>query len=133
MKVIKLLLVDDDPDDVELMRDVMNDCSDPVEVEELPDGSHVMEYLDSCKEHSLPHVIILDLNMPKKNGFEVLKEVKAHKKYHTIPIFVLTTSNAEKEKAKAIQLGACDFLTKPPGYDEWVQKLCTLIESRQAS
>ena len=132
MKPIKLLLVDDDEDDRELISAVVNECSDPVEIKELADGSYVLDYLDSCKEHQLPHLIILDLNMPRKNGFEVIEEVKAHVKYYTIPLFVLTTSSTGKEKNTALQLGATDFLTKPLRFEEWVEKLCTVIQNKQA-
>ena len=127
----KLLVVDDDPDDIELMKSVIDQCTDPVHVVDLPDGSYVMDYLHSCTTDVLPDLIILDLNMPRKNGFDVLREVKAEQKYNSIPIFILTTGSAPREKAKALELGAFDFLTKPPGYEEWVQKLCGLMEERQ--
>ena len=69
---VKLLIVDDDPDDRALMKEVINECTDHVEVVDLPDGNYVLNYLNSCPADLLPDLIILDLNMPLKNGFEVL-------------------------------------------------------------
>ena len=125
---VKLLIVDDDPDDRALMKEVINECTEPVQVVDLPDGKYVLNYLNSCPVDLLPDLIILDLNMPLKNGFDVLKEIKGEKKYKSIPIFVLTTSSAENERARATQLGASNFLTKPPRHAEWVNKLCSLID-----
>lgn len=80
-----------------------------------PDGQRAFDLLSSA--HSLPHVILLDLNMPGMNGFDVLKHLKQWALCQSVPVVILTTSDAEFDKERARQLGAAEFITKPTTYD----------------
>jgi CheY-like chemotaxis protein len=123
----KVLVVDDDSDDRDLIKKVFTECPDPVDVVELSDGAEVMKYLVGCTEAQLPSVILLDLNMPVMNGFEVLMEIKTNDKLHLIPVYVFTTSNQARDRVHSVRLGANGMITKPASYDKWVETLCGLV------
>jgi len=123
----KILVVDDDADDRELVKKAFEGCGTPIEVAELNDGAEVMKYLNNCKPVALPDVILLDLNMPVMNGFEVLMEIKTHEQFHLIPVYVFTTSKIERDRVHSVRLGAKGMITKPSSYLEWVEVLCPLV------
>ena len=121
-----ILVVDDDPDDRELIISALKECKGPVDISELQDGSQVMNFLKACPENRLPQMILLDLNMPKINGFDVLKEIKAQIKFQAIPVYVFTTSNSWKERLHGLRLGATGVVTKPSYYLDWIQAISKL-------
>src|SRR5687768_14196873 len=123
----KVLVVDDDSDDRDLIKKVFTECPDPVDVIELSDGSEVIPYLTGCTDAQLPTAILLDLNMPVMNGFEVLMEIKTNDKLHLIPVYVLTTSNQARDRVHSVRLGANGMITKPASYDKWYETLCALV------
>ena len=123
----KILVVDDDEDDRELVRKAFLACGAPVDVTELTDGSDVLNYLTNCQPNDLPSLILLDLNMPVMNGFEVLMEIKTHDQFHLIPVYVFTTSNLQRDRTHSVRLGAKGMITKPSSYMEWVEVLCPLV------
>ena len=82
----KVLIVDDDADDRNLIKESLDQCVVPVQVTELTDGSEVMTFLSNCPTASRPTLILLDLNMPIMNGFDVLLEIKKISTYETIPV-----------------------------------------------
>ena len=124
----KILIVDDDPDDRDLIKQALNECIVAVEVAELDDGSNVLGYLE---KHSKPTFIIVDLNMPIMNGFETLQEIRSNEKHAKIPVYIFTTSNSLRDKQHCIRLGATDVFVKPPSYAAWVHTLCALIDNRE--
>src|SRR5687767_2005551 len=101
--LITILIADDDPDDRELTRDALQECRLANEVHFVEDGEELMDYLSRRGQHRnlagspLPGLILLDLNMPRKDGREALKEIKANPDLRRIPIVVLTTSKAEED------------------------------------
>ena len=123
----KILVVDDDADDRDLIKKVFTECNGSVDVVELGDGAEVMKYLNSCTNAQLPSLILLDLNMPVMNGFEVLMEIKTHDRLHQIPVYVFTTSNQARDRVHSVRLGANGMITKPASYDEWLDTLCPLV------
>lgn len=127
----KVLIVDDDPDDRQLIKDALEECRISVVAVELSDGSDVINYLNTCPTHKLPDLVLLDLNMPIMNGFDTLNEIRLNKKFSEIPVYVFTTSSTLEDKQHAISLGAIDFITKPSHYSGWIKSLCPLVDKRE--
>ena len=98
-KPIEILLVDDDPGDVELTNEVMEKSKLKINLNVIEDGVKAMEYIrkeGEYKDKTTPDLILLDLNMPRKDGREVLRELKASPEFRKIPVVILTTSNRMK-------------------------------------
>lgn len=115
-KLVKFLLVEDDDDHAVIISRVLSQARILNHVDRLKDGVSVIEYLTQRGAYShveLPDVILLDLKLPKKDGLEVLAEVKSYPQLRSIPIVILTTSNAEVDKLKAYENFANSYLLKP--------------------
>ena len=113
---IKILLVEDNPGDVELTQDALLKSKVVTEVAVVGDGEEAMEYLrrqGRYAEELPPDLVLLDLNLPKKDGLEVLKELREATDLKHIPVVVLTTSEAERDILASYQLGANCFISKP--------------------
>jgi len=124
---IEILLVEDNPDHAELVRRSFRDhCMDST-IHHLPDGKAALDYLLRRGEYAdsrtspRPHVILLDLRLPKIDGLEVLKEIKADEELHLIPVVILTTSEAPRDLATAYDHHANSYLVKPVGFDKFTQ------------
>jgi CheY-like chemotaxis protein len=115
-----VLIVDDDSDDRESIRDAFLENSHLHEYTFLTSGEHLIQHL-AGKVKDQPSLILLDLNMPGKDGREVLKELKNDSAFKPIPIIVLTTSSSEKDRTASYALGANCFITKPDSYSELVE------------
>lgn len=124
-KALSILLADDDPVDRELFIEGMNDTGFQFNVKEVENGDELIQYLSAAD--SLPDLIILDLNMPVKDGRETLKELKTSERFRHIPVFILSTSNARFDVELACNTGANLFLVKPHGYKEIVDMLNSLF------
>lgn len=123
-KALRILLVEDDPDDIELMHDALKENNILFNMETLKQGDAVLPYLE--KTAPQPDVIILDLNLPKLHGREILKGIKANPQTCNIPVVILTTSSAKKEIDYCIQNGASKYLIKPvtiQGFTETVHSI----------
>lgn len=115
-------MADDDLDDQDMIKAAFKRTNEAFEVIPVYNGLQLMDYLlrrESYKEIMVtPDLIILDLNMPVMDGFEVLHEVKQHTHLSNLPIFILSTSWQDRDKQKAIMLGARGFYTKPVSMTE---------------
>lgn len=117
-----ILMAEDDPDDRLLLRLALEDARVASELRFVSDGEELMDYLrrrGAYREPSSsprPGVIFLDLNMPRKDGREVLREMKTDSELRAIPVVVLTTSRAEEDVRASYGLGANSFVTKPSTY-----------------
>jgi CheY-like chemotaxis protein len=118
---VPILVADDDMDDCEMIREALQESRLLNDVHFVHDGEQLMEFLSQRREHALPGLILLDLNMPKMDGREVLKTLKKHPELHNIPIIVLTTSQAEEDIIRSYNLGANSFITKPVEFETFVQ------------
>lgn len=119
-------MADDDEDDRMMTEQAMRKNHLANEIRFVVDGEDLMNYLNHKGEYTednspTPDLILLDLNMPKKNGMEALKEIKAEKKFKCIPIIVLTTSSAEEDIVYSYDLGVSSFITKPVTFDGLVK------------
>lgn len=125
---VPILIADDDIDDCDMIREALKESRLLNEVHFVHDGEQLLKFLHQQSELSsytdkkaLPGLILLDLNMPKMDGREVLKELKKHPELHQIPIIVLTTSQAEEDIIRSYNLGANSFITKPIEFQTLVQ------------
>ncbi|HEX4924454.1 MAG TPA: response regulator [Bdellovibrionales bacterium] len=123
---VPILIADDDIEDRELIRDALEESRLLNRLIFVSDGEELMEYLQgrgrfkNREENPLPGLILLDLNMPKKDGREALKEIKGDTGLRKIPVVVLTTSKAEEDIARTYNLGVNSFVTKPVTFDSLV-------------
>jgi CheY-like chemotaxis protein len=127
--LITILIADDDPDDRDLTRDALKECRLANDVHFVHDGEELMDYLNRKGAYEqlagtpLPGLILLDLNMPRKDGREALKEIKADPVLRRIPIVVLTTSKAEEDILRTYDLGVNSYVTKPVTFDSLVDTI----------
>lgn len=115
-KIIKILLVEDNPGDVRLTQEAFRDAKVKIILNVVNDGVEAMAYLrqeDKYKDVSRPDLVLLDLNMPRKNGHEVLSEIKTDDALKRIPVVVLTVSKSEEDIIKSYNHHANCFITKP--------------------
>ncbi len=123
-ELISVLLVDDDPGDVLLVREAFEDHKVGNLLAVVSDGVEAMSYVRQEGEHAdvaRPDLILLDLNLPRKSGIEVLSEIKGDPTLSTIPIVVLTTSAAEEDIVHAYKLHANAYITKPVDFEQFSQ------------
>lgn len=122
----RVLLVEDNPADVGLVEEAFEDGRFHYDLSVAPDGVAALSYLRKAIHQggeALPHLILLDLNLPKKDGREVLAEIKADATLREIPVIVLTTSDDEADVHRAYGLHANCYLTKPVEIDDFIRKI----------
>ncbi|MBI5687451.1 MAG: response regulator [Verrucomicrobia bacterium] len=126
---INILLVEDSPSDVRLMREALKDAKVLNTLHVAGDGVAAMAFLRNQGEHAdspRPDLILLDLNLPKKDGREVLAEVKEDETLKRIPVVVLTTSSAEQDVVRTYNLRANAYVTKPVDFKEFLKVIRTI-------
>jgi CheY-like chemotaxis protein len=119
---MEILLVEDNEDDILLEQEAIADAKLVNLMFVVRDGEQAMAYLRRQGEYQnaqMPGLVLLDINMPKKNGFEVLNELKADPALMHIPVVMLTTSDSEADIVKSYAKGACSFITKPMDFDKF--------------
>ncbi len=129
-KNIDILLVEDDAGDVELTKEGLLAAKMMVNLHVVDDGDKALRFLRKEPPYTAvprPDIILLDLNMPRKNGKETLQEIKADAAFRAIPVLVLTTSEAEADIVKCYDLGANCYITKPIGFEAFT-KVVGMIE-----
>ena len=124
-KALKILLVDDDEIDRELFRTALEQVAENWHLEEAQHGEAALNFL--LAQQDLPHFIILDLNMPVKDGRETLKELKSHPLLKVIPVCIMSTSSAHFDIVNAYDNGANFFIMKPFGFRELQEMLGSLV------
>jgi len=121
-----ILLADDDEDDKVMLKDAFGDAGFTGSIYSVGDGAGLLDYLNKKgrflnEECPRPHIIILDLNMPKVDGRLALRHIKADSKLRNIPVIILTTSTSLEDVANAYSYGANTFITKPAIYADLVK------------
>lgn len=130
----ELLLVEDDSADVDLIKealDMPNERPFDIHLNCVEDGEQAISFLrrdDTFAGAPRPDLVLLDLNMPRKGGYEVLREMKADDDLKSIPVVVLTTSSSDEDIEKSYRLGANNFITKAKGFAE-LAKIVQTIET----
>jgi CheY-like chemotaxis protein len=126
---ITILLVDDDDEDLQMAQEALRESRLGNDLRIAHDGEELMDYLlrrgryADAADSPMPGLILLDLNMPKKDGREALAEIKAHPDLRKIPVIVLTTSKAEEDIFRTYDLGVNSFITKPVTFSGLVEAM----------
>lgn len=121
---IEILLVEDNPGDARLTREALRDARVRNNLHVVPDGVEALAFLRREGKHATavsPDLILLDLNLPKKDGREVLGEIKNHDQFRHIPVVILTTSQAEKDIIESYRLRANAYVTKPVDLEQFLK------------
>lgn len=116
-----ILIVDDDADDRDIIKDAFAATNKDQEYTFLENGDKLMEYLEYNAEMFLPSLILLDLNMPGKDGRETLKEIKSDLRFKNIPTIIFTTSASHRDRSSSYDLGANCFVTKPDTFNKLIE------------
>jgi len=129
---VTILMADDDEEDSMLVREALIESQLPIELYIVSNGEELMDYLYNRGQYTdnsrapRPGLILLDLNMPKKNGLETLQDIKTDPQLRRIPVVVLTTSSAEEDIYTTYNLGANSFIIKPETYASLIEMINTL-------
>lgn len=132
-KSIVILMADDDADDRLLAKDALNECKITNALHFVENGEELLDYLRQEGKYATlantprPGLILLDLNMPRKDGREALQEIKADPRLRSIPVVVLTTSKADTDISRIYDLGANSFITKPVSFDALIKVMGDLV------
>lgn len=132
MEAKTILLVEDNPDDIALTLRAFKKCNILNKVISIEDGEEALEYL-FCKGKykdrnrlDIPSFILLDLNLPKVNGFEVLKAIRENESTRFLPVIILTSSKEEQDIVKGYSLGANSYIRKPVDFEKFIEAIQTL-------
>ena len=131
-KPFTILMADDDEDDRLLTQDALQESRVRNNLYCVEDGVELLEYLKREGKYADPEksprpgLILLDLNMPRKDGREALKEIKANEELRNIPVVILTTSGQEEDKVKGYNVGAASYITKPVNFEGLVELMKAL-------
>ncbi len=129
---ISILIADDDPEDRMLAQEALEEALLANDLRFVEDGEELMDYLKRRGKYANPEdsprpgMLLLDLNMPRKDGREALQEIKADPKLASIPIVILTTSRTEEDILRSYDLGASSYITKPVTFDGLVKVMLCL-------
>ncbi len=124
LKPIEILLVEDNPGDVRLTIEAFSECLTPTNIHDVEDGVVALDFLYKKAPYEnvpTPDLILLDLNLPKKNGKDVLEVIKSDDFLKSIPVIVLTTSTADFDINKCYDLSANCFISKPIDYESFME------------
>jgi CheY-like chemotaxis protein len=122
MSTIRILLIEDDSDDIELLKDAFVQNGITCNIDVVTEGDKAIPWLEA---HTLPDVIVMDFNLPKLHGREILLQVKRSPNFNEIPLMVLTTSASADDMRYAFSMGADKFITKP----NTMQGFATTVEA----
>lgn len=124
LRMIDILMVEDNPGDVRLTREALKGAKVLHELNVVTDGEAALDYLFKrapYEDATRPDLILLDLNLPRKDGREVLTAIKADRLLKSIPVVILTTSQAEEDVLRAYSLSANCYVTKPVDFDQFTR------------
>ena len=131
-KPITILMADDDPDDRQLTKEAFEESHLANDLRFVEDGEELLDYLHRRGKYAAPGaaprpgLILLDLNMPRKDGREALQELKADPRFRGIRVVIMTTSKAEEDVVRSYDLSAASYITKPVTFERLVEVVKTL-------
>lgn len=117
----QILIVDDDADDREIIRDAFMSAIEGQDYIFIENGEKLLDFLGKSVNGEVPALIMLDLNMPGKDGRETLREIKSDRRFHHIPTIVFTTSSSLRDRQMVYDLGANCFITKPDTFNKLIE------------
>lgn len=133
---IEVLLVEDNPGDILLMKEVLSEKDNYIRLNIIKDGAEAMNFLKNVSlevsSASLPDLIILDLNLPKKNGREILANIRSDQTLKDMPVIVFTSSDAEEDIMVCQNLKVVKYYKKPIDFDEYVRTIKAIEKSIEA-
>ena len=121
---VEILLVEDNEDDIVIIQEIFADMKLTAIVNTVRDGEEALAYLQRKGKYKvvrMPDIVLLDINMPKKNGFEVLEAMKKDPRLQSLPVIMLTTSHREEDVVRSYAKGACSYIHKLVDLDEFKQ------------
>lgn len=127
VKALEILLVEDNPEDIELTLDALRNQKFANKVNVVEDGEQALEFIFATGAYSdrdinnKPKLILLDLKLPKVDGLEVLRQIKADPRTKSIPVVVLTSSREEKDIIESYRLGVNSYIVKPVDFDQFLE------------
>ncbi len=119
----QILLVDDNEDDILMTLEAFHEANITNQVQIARDGQEALDFLGGSPQYknaANPILILLDINMPRRNGFEVLQAIKSDRELRHIPVVMLTTSTREEDVVKSYAIGACSYIPKPSLFDDLI-------------
>lgn len=128
MDTIRILLIEDDTDDIELLKDAFEQNDINCSIDVVMEGDRAIPFLETVP--ALPDVIVMDFNLPKLHGREILSQIRESKQFNSIPLMVLTTSASQDDIRYAFSMGANKFVTKPntmEGFNNTVEAIVSLV------
>ena len=123
---MKILLIEDDLDDIELLQDALTSRNVQYKIQTIKDGEDAIDHIRGSED--LPDIIILDFNLPKVHGREVILEVKADHSFRAVPLLILTTSSAKEDIAYAYAHGADQYIVKPTSVEKMNEMVDCIVE-----
>lgn len=123
MRPFDILIAEDNEDDILLIREAFEEVNMINRVAVVRDGEEAMAYLRGegpFKESPLPGMVLLDINMPKKTGLEVLTEIKANLRFRALPVVMLTVSERDEDIIRSFEAGACSYIRKPVTFTRFI-------------
>ena len=123
---IQIFLIEDDVDDIELLEVSLKDNKVEYSMDVVMEGDKVEDYLMNCKK--LPNIIVMDFNLPRVHGREIIKQIKSNEEFRDIPLLVLTTSTAREDIEYSYKMGADSFITKPTTIQGFNATVGTIVQ-----
>ena len=123
---IQIFLIEDDADDIELLEVSLKDNQIDYTMDVVMEGDKVQDYLRNCKK--LPNIIVMDFNLPRVHGREIIKQIKSNAEFRNIPLLVLTTSTAKEDIEYSYKMGADSFITKPTTIQGFNATVGTIVQ-----
>ncbi len=134
VQTFTILMADDDEEDCLLAKDALAEAGLPHQIRFVADGEELLDYLQGAGDFAQPRItprpdlILLDLNMPRRDGREALRMLKSDKQLQKIPVVVLTTSTAQSDISYSYNVGASSYIAKPTSFRGWIELLETLTQ-----
>lgn len=125
----RIVLIEDNEADVVLIEEAVAAMSVPTEIRRFPDGVDALPALLEMPHADLPDLILLDLNMPRSEGLDVLKEIRNSPKLMNVPVAILTSSEVPSDRQRAVTIGATHYIHKPSSYDRFITTVGQAVEA----
>ncbi len=116
-----VLLIEDNAADVFLIREALREYSLDIQLTVIEDGEKAMRCIEELSSSARPKAVLLDLNLPRRGGEEILRCIRSKEGFHDIPVLILTSSDSPKDRSEVARLGASYYFQKPSDYDEFMK------------
>lgn len=119
LRTFRILVIEDNPADVFLLEEALNECDFVVQFDHVSDGEAAIEWVGNCVEQKRrPDLVILDLNLPKRSGHEVLQSIRSNESTRSLPVIIMSSSASSRDVGRAYEFQANSYIQKPGDLDE---------------